>query len=160
MCRLREFERSDIMAVTHTFNEIVESGSAFMTEHPITQSQMLERLNNEQRVFVVESNKSVVGCYMLRPMHEGRGSHIANATYLVASASRSKGIGYQLGQHSITISKELGYKAIQFDGVVKKNEAAYRLWKKLGFTVIGTVPSGFRNIDQGYIDVYIMYKSL
>ena len=49
---------------------------------------------------------------------------------------------------------------MQFNLVVSTNEGAVRLWKELGFAVIGTVPGGFKHADHGYVDAYIMYQEL
>ena len=160
MYEIREFERSDLEAITTSFNLVVESGLAFMTEEAVTQDQMFKKLEREEKVIVLMGNKSLIGCYMLRPIMPGRGSHIANATYLVAREFQSKGFGYQLGQHSIATAKALGYKAIQFNGVAFNNEAALGLWGKLGFEVRGTIPGGFRNKNQEYIDVCILHRTL
>jgi len=54
----------------------------------------------------------------------------------------------------------LGYKAIQFNFVVSTNEAAVRLWKKIGFEIVGTLPGAFKHSSLGYVDVYVMFRSL
>jgi len=56
--------------------------------------------------------------------------------------------------------KKLGFKAIQFNMIVKTNTAAIQLWEKMGFKIVGTVPDSFNHLTKGYIDAYIMYKKL
>ena len=34
------------------------------------------------------------------------------------------------------------------------------LWKKLGFSIVGTLPKAFRHKRLGYIDAYVMYELL
>jgi len=34
------------------------------------------------------------------------------------------------------------------------------LWKKLGFSIVGTLPKAFRHKRLGYIDAYVMYQLL
>ncbi|MDH3976811.1 MAG: GNAT family N-acetyltransferase [Deltaproteobacteria bacterium] len=160
MYEIREYISSDLSAVTQAFNAVVESGNAFMTEHPVSEEQMRERLKNEQSVFVAVRDGTVVGCYMLRSNMKGRGNHIANATYFVSENQRENGIGNLLGKHSISTAMKLGYKAMQFNGVVINNQASLRLWEYLGFEVIGKIPNGFRNKNEEYVDVCIMYKEL
>lgn len=40
-------------------------------------------------------------------------------------------------------AKELGFKILQFNAVVKSNEHALQLYKKLGFVQLGIIPHGF-----------------
>jgi len=49
---------------------------------------------------------------------------------------------------------------MQFNFVVSTNEAAIRLWKQVGFKIVGTLPAAFRHPERGYVDVYIMFLSL
>jgi ribosomal protein S18 acetylase RimI-like enzyme len=44
--------------------------------------------------------------------------------------------------------------------VVSTNESAIRLWERLGFKIVGTLPGAFRHPDKGYVDVYVMFRSL
>ena len=49
---------------------------------------------------------------------------------------------------------------MQFNLVVSSNSAALHLWQKLGFTIIGTIPEAFDHQKLGFVDAYIMYRSL
>jgi ribosomal protein S18 acetylase RimI-like enzyme len=49
---------------------------------------------------------------------------------------------------------------MQYNLVVSTNERAVRLWKHMGFEIIGTVPGGFRHPRLGFVDAYIMHKVL
>jgi ribosomal protein S18 acetylase RimI-like enzyme len=49
---------------------------------------------------------------------------------------------------------------MQFNFVVSTNESAIRLWQKLGFEIVGTLPGAFRHPARGYVDVYVMFRSL
>ncbi|EGU39375.1 GCN5-related N-acetyltransferase, partial [Vibrio splendidus ATCC 33789] len=44
--------------------------------------------------------------------------------------------------------------------VVSSNEVAVNLWKKLGFTIIGTIPLAYLHRKLGYVDSFIMHKTL
>ena len=44
--------------------------------------------------------------------------------------------------------------------VVATNEGAVRLWKKLGFNVVGTLPQAFQHQRLGLVDAFVMYKQL
>jgi ribosomal protein S18 acetylase RimI-like enzyme len=49
---------------------------------------------------------------------------------------------------------------MQFNFVISTNVGAIRLWQDLGFKIVGTLPCAFRHPDKGYMDVYVMYRSL
>jgi hypothetical protein len=49
---------------------------------------------------------------------------------------------------------------MQFNFVISTNVSAVRLWQKLGFKIVGTLPGAFHHPEKGEIDVYVMYRSL
>jgi RimJ/RimL family protein N-acetyltransferase len=49
---------------------------------------------------------------------------------------------------------------MQFNLVVATNEPSIRLWKKLGFDVVGTLPKAFNHKDLGLVDAFVMYRML
>jgi L-amino acid N-acyltransferase YncA len=104
--------------------------------------------------------RDIVGTYILRPNQCGAGSHVANAAFVVAPEARGQGIGRAMGEHSLSEARRLGFRAMQFNFVVSTNESAIRLWKQLGFKIVGTLPDAFRHPEKGYVDVYVMYRSL
>jgi hypothetical protein len=62
--------------------------------------------------------------------------------------------------HSQVEALSMGFLAMQFNLVVSTNERAVRLWKKLGFTVIGTLPQAFRHQRLGLVDALVTFKEL
>ncbi len=111
-------------------------------------------------VWVAVDGGTIVGTAQLRPNYPKLGAHIANASFMVASASAGRGIGRRLAEHLIARARETGYQAMQFNAVVSTNEHAVGLWKSLGFEIIGTVPDGFQHARLGYVDLYVMYRKL
>lgn len=112
------------------------------------------------RTYTAFCNGYIVGSYILQPNHPDLGSHIANASYIVAPKSQGHGVGRAMGEHSITQAKELGYLAMQFNMVVSTNQAALSLWQSLGFQLVGTVPKAFKHRTLGLVDGYVMYLGL
>jgi len=102
----------------------------------------------------------VVGMFVLRPNHPGPGAHVANASYAVRGDRRGLGLGRAMGEASLERARALGYAAMQFNIVVSTNHAAVRLWRSLGFRVLGTVPGGFRLPSGERVDHYIMFREL
>ncbi len=104
--------------------------------------------------------EEVAGSYYLRPNHAGSGNHVANAGFMVAPEHRRQGIARKMGEHALRTARERGFEAMQFNAVVSSNLPAVSLWKSLGFSVIGTVPGGFRHPEFGRVDLSIMYRKL
>jgi ribosomal protein S18 acetylase RimI-like enzyme len=49
---------------------------------------------------------------------------------------------------------------MQFNFVATSNTGAVRLWKKLGYEIVGRLPKAFYHPSEGYVDVLVMYKWL
>ncbi len=79
---------------------------------------------------------------------------------MVAPEARGQGIGRAMGEHCLSEARRLGFRAMQFNFVVSINESAVRLWQQLGFEIVGTLPGAFCHPESGYVDVYVMYRSL
>lgn len=102
----------------------------------------------------------IIGAYLIKPQWPDLGSHICTASYIVSPGVRGGGIGSSLGKHSIEEAKRLGYKGMQFNLVVSTNEPAVRLWRKLGFSIVGTLPKAFNHSKLGFVDAYVMFLEL
>jgi L-amino acid N-acyltransferase YncA len=112
------------------------------------------------RTVVAVDQGRIVGSAKMGPNRPGRGSHTGTASFLVDPECRSKGVGRALGGYVIDWSRSAGFHAIQFNAVVEVNAAAVRLWKSLGFEVIGTVPEAFDHPDAGLVGLHVMYRRL
>jgi L-amino acid N-acyltransferase YncA len=109
---------------------------------------------------VAEENGEIIGMYKLIPNQRDLGNHVANASFMVSPEHNGKGIGHKLGLHCLQEAKKAGYAAIQFNFVVSTNVAAVALWKKLGFSIVGTLPQAFRHQKFGHVDAYVMHRFL
>ena len=87
-------------------------------------------------------------------------SIVANGSFMVSPAAQGVGIGKMLGRHCLEQARREGFLAMQFNYVVSTNVSAVLLWKRLGFSVIGTLPRAYRHKQLGFVDVYVMYKFL
>ena len=63
-------------------------------------------------------------------------------------------------EHSQVEARTMGFRAMQFNLVASTNQRAVRLWKRMGFSVVGTLPGAFRHLRLGYVDALIMFKQL
>ena len=112
------------------------------------------------RSWVADLDGRVAGVYKLVPNHEGRGAHVANASFMVAPPAQGRGVGRAMGEHCLREAARAGFRAMQFNLVVSSNAPAVRLWQKLGFEIVGTLPRAFNHARLGYVDAYVMYRSL
>ena len=91
------------------------------------------------------------------PTRGGPGSHISTASFMVAADARSRGVGTALCQEALRWARAEGYAGMQFNAVVETNNAAVRLYERLGFRVLGTVPRAFRHPTLGRVGLHLMY---
>jgi L-amino acid N-acyltransferase YncA len=112
------------------------------------------------RAVVATIDGVVVGSAKMGPNRPGRGAHVATASFMVDPDRQGEGIGLALGRHVVEWSRSTGYRAIQFNAVVETNEGAVRLWQRLGFRIIGTVPEAFDDAERGLVGLHVMYLPL
>lgn len=119
-------------------------------------------LAEDKHVFVAEDEETaqILGTYYLKANAEGPGGHVCNCGYAVSSAARGRGIATAMCQHSQEEARRLGFRAMQYNLVASTNEGAVRLWQKLGFEIVGTLPGAFRHPERGFVDAFVMFKSL
>jgi ribosomal protein S18 acetylase RimI-like enzyme len=108
----------------------------------------------------LSADEKIAGIFYITQNFPDLASHIANAAYMVAPRARGKGVGRMMAEYSIKEAQKLGFRAIQFNFVVKSNFSAVKLWKDLGFEVIGEIPEAFNHAQQGLTNVLIMYRKL
>ncbi|MEL6455646.1 MAG: GNAT family N-acetyltransferase [Cyanobacteria bacterium J06623_5] len=102
----------------------------------------------------------IVGTYYIKPNQPALGSHVCNCGYIVGESARGKGVASAMCRHSQQMAIEQNFRAMQFNLVVSTNEAAVRLWQKLGFEIVGKLHQAFRHRQQGFVDAFVMYKWL
>ncbi len=65
-----------------------------------------------------------------------------------------------LGRYMLEWARSEGFSAVQFNAVVETNTRAVKLWKSLGFQIIGTVPEAFDHPHHGRVGLHIMHRYL
>ncbi|MCA5893097.1 GNAT family N-acetyltransferase [Isoptericola sp. NEAU-Y5] len=103
---------------------------------------------------------TVLGTAKMGPNRPGHGDHVGTASFMVAPAARGLGVGRALGEHVVGWHRRHGFAGIQFNAVVESNVAAVRLWRSLGFEIVGTVPGAFRSPAHGRVGLHVMYLPL
>ena len=161
MVEIREATAADRDAIWDIFREVVAARDTYAFDPGMSRHDALGYwFQADTRTYVAKSRGRILGTYILRPNQSGGGSHVANAAFMVAPDARGQGIGREIAEHCLSEARLLGFRAMQFNFVVSTNDSAMRLWQKLGFKIVGTLPSAFHHPEKGYVDVYVMYRSL
>ena len=158
---IRELTKQDFEQFWPTFEKVIMAQETYAFKPDMTFDEAYNLwCETSLKSFVYEVDGVILGTYYLRPNAQGPSDHISNCGYMVGEFARGKGIAKSLCQHSQKIAVELGFKAMQFNSVVSTNDVAVKLWQKLGFSIIGTVPNAYRHARLGLVDSFIMFKTL
>ena len=157
---VREFRSEDTKDAIAIWNEVVDQGKAFPQLEDLGVEDGEAFKEQSYTGIAVNENDEIVGLYILHPNNIGRCGHICNASYAVKSTVRGQGVGKAIVTDCLGKAKEIGFRVIQFNAVVKSNTTALKLYQKLGFTQLGTIPGGFLNKDGVYEDIIVHYKEL
>ena len=161
MLEIRAATEADHDAIWDIFHAILVKGDTYAFEPEMSRQEALAYwVRADTRTYVAENDGRVLGTYILKPNQAAAGSHVANAAFMVASAARGLQVGRKMGEHCLAEARRLGFRAMQFNFVVSTNTAAIHLWHRLGFKITGTLPGAFRHPEKGYVDVYVMFRSL
>jgi L-amino acid N-acyltransferase YncA len=161
MLNIRAATDGDRDAIWEMFHEVISAADVFAFDPQMSREDALAFwCGPGKRTYVAEQDGRVTGSYYLTRNQSGGGAHVANAGYMVSSAARGHHIGRAMCEHSLQEARRIGFRAMQFNFVVSTNESAVHLWKEFGFKIVGTLPGAFRHPARGYVDVYVMFRSL
>lgn len=155
----RKYSDSDLVAMQRIWNEVVSVGDAFPGEQPLSLQECRSYFAAQTLTTLAVLDGRVVGLYILHPNNIGRAAHIANASYALDSAVRGQHIGEGLVRHCLSQLAVYGFTGLQFNAVVATNTVAIKLYEKLGFVRVGTIPCGFRLPGDVYCDIHIYFHS-
>lgn len=162
MLTIRASKDADWPAVWRLLEPVFRAGDTYSVPADITAQEARQMwLDTPNATYVAQdADGQLVGTYYIKANQPGQGSHVCNCGYVVDVAARGKGIASQMCEHSQQEARRLGFLAMQYNLVVSTNQGAIRLWQKLGFAIVGTLPKAFKHPSQGLIDAHIMYKLL
>ncbi len=159
ICKANPVIDSD--AIWSILQPIIINGDVFAYNPKSSKMDMLAYwFSPEKYVYIAKIDTEIVGTFFIQKNQPGLGSHVANASYAVKYDKNGLGIGKKMGKFSLDAAKSLGFKAMQFNLVIKSNEKAVKLWQSIGFQIIGEIPDAFDHYKLGMTNAYIMYQKL
>ena len=161
MLEIRKATEADKEEVWKIIQAVISTGDTYTFASDSPKEKMLKFwFGADKETYVAILDNKIVGTFFLKPNQFDLGSHICNAGYMVSPEAKGKGIGRKMAEFSLPEAKRLGFKAMQFNFVVKSNEVAVKLWLSLGFEIIGEIPEAFQHQERGLVNALIMYRKL
>jgi ribosomal protein S18 acetylase RimI-like enzyme len=158
---IRPSEPRDNDAIWRILEPTFRAGETYPIPRDISRTDALAYWHSPgHKVFVAEIEGAVVGTYYLRANNRGGGEHVANCGYIVAQDAFGRGLARAMCAHSLEQARARGFTVMQFNFVISSNERAVRLWQDLGFVIAGRLPGAFRHPRLGFVDTYVMIRSL
>lgn len=151
---------NDKAAIWNIIEPVIRAGETYTLHPELSEKAALEYwMGPDKETFAAEENSAVLGTYYIRPNQAGGGKHVCNCGYMTSAAATGRGIARRMCLHSLDQARQRGYRAMQFNFVVSTNDRAIRLWKSLGFDVVGRLPLAFNHPMSGYVDALAMFQA-
>lgn len=162
MIKIHALQGEHWPVVWRLMEPIIRAGETYpyATDMTVDQARRMWLDATEAAYVAEDEDGQLLGTYYIKPNQPTLGAHVANCGYMVAEHARGRGVGTALCEHSQEEAVRLGYRAMQFNLVVETNEASVHLWKKMGFDVVGRLPGAFKHEKLGFVDAFVMYKTL
>jgi L-amino acid N-acyltransferase YncA len=158
--QIRQLAEADWPAVWAIIREVVQAQETFPYDPEMTEDQARQMWveTSPGLTVVAAEDGRVLGTAKMGTNRPGPGSHVSTASFMVAADSRGRGVGTALCQFALDWAKDRGYAAMQFNAVVDSNHSAVKLYQRLGFGVVGTVPRAFEHPTLGRVGLHVMYQ--
>lgn len=161
MTIIRRAKQGDADHIWDIIKPVIRAGETYALDRDMSKQEALAYwMADEKWTFVAESDGEILGTYYMKTNQAGGGSHVCNCGYITDEKARGKGIARQMCEQSLGQAPKLGFKAMQYNCVLSTNEGAVRLWQRLGFDIVGTIPKVFNHPSAGHVDAYVMYQWL
>ena len=162
---IRHLSKSDVEGVWNNFNEVVEEGLYLPVFFPV-RSQLekeswYQKIKTENELCIIAENLRLKAPYNIIGQCEisnsvwDAGLHVGILGIIVKNKYRDLGIGANLIDMAIRESKKLNNKEKIVLSCFSTNERALKLYKRLGFKIVGVRKKQFY-MDSIYFDEVLM----
>jgi ribosomal protein S18 acetylase RimI-like enzyme len=157
---------ADLHALADVLTDAVESGAAisFLSLTRADAESWWRKLFSSPAsgaiILVARDAAGIVGSVQLHPSWAPNQPHRADVVKLIVHRrARRQGIGRQLMQALEREAEAAGFRLLLLDS--KRGDAGERLYRALGWTVVGTIPSFALDTDgKTPHDTVVFYKEL
>ena len=162
MVSIRPYQPADWPTVWPFLRATFEAGDTYAFSPSSTEADIHRAWVQAPAATFVACNNAgqPIATYYIKPNQPGLGAHVCNCGYVVAALAQGQGMASALCEHSQAQAVAMGFLAMQFNLVVSTNIRAVRLWQRLGFAIVGTLPLAFEHQQLGLVDALVMYKTL
>ncbi|WP_134499044.1 GNAT family N-acetyltransferase [Microvirga pakistanensis] len=158
---IRTARPEDAPAIWSIIEPVIRAGETYAFDRDMTETDALAYwLGPDKETFIAEEGGTILGTYYMRPNQAGGGSHVCNCGFMTGADATGRGVARQMCEHALAHARSRGYQGMQFNFVVSTNERAVRLWRKLGFEIVGRLPLAFHHPVHGYVDALVMFQAL
>ncbi len=156
---IRESTEDDWPQVWPIVREVVRAADTYTYDPAMTEDHAREIWISTppSRTVVAVEDGRVLGTAKMGPNRDGPGAHVSTASFMVDKDVRGKGVGSALCAHVLEWAREQGFAGMQFNAVAESNVAGIRVYERLGFEIVGTVPGAFEHPTRGRIGLHVMY---
>ena len=157
---------AEIEALAALLADAVNSGAAVSFLAPFTQEQakawwrdVLAECDPAAIFLVARDEGGIVGTVQLHPAWAPNQPHRAEITkLLVHSRARRAGLGARLMGAIEREARDAGFTLLTLD--TRRSDVAERLYRRLGWTAVGTIPGYGLDPDGAPHDAVIFFKAL
>ena len=160
---IREATPEDWPAIWPIYAPIVRAADTFCYDPAIGEDDAREMWMVQppgRTTVAVNHDGAIIGTANMFANRPGPGDHVASGNYMVTMGHRGRGIGRALIEDSLQWARDSGFRAMQFNAVAESNTPAVELYERVGFTIVGRVPSAFRHPEKGDVALLVMHRSL
>lgn len=157
---IRAATSSDWPAIWALLEPVFRAGETYAVARDISEDAARTMWMDAPAATYVWDDGAILGTYYIKTNHSGGAAHVCNCGYVTGAAAQGRGIARAMCGHSQPAARALGYTAMQFNMVLASNVGAVRLWQKLGYDIVGTLPAAFDHPALGLVDGHVMWKAL
>lgn len=150
---------SDATVVRTLLNDRIEEGESWPFEKPLCEEAFRNYFFAHTALVARTDEGEIIGAFYCKPNFPGRCSHFCNGGFLTHPDHRRRGVAQFMVVTYLRVAKDLGFRASLFNLVFASNVASVKLWEKLGFTRLATLPK-VATLNSGETDAYQYYYDL